>query len=372
MAPVAIEQPLTQSIAIHVKQNETQYKDQNPGPERFDREAEINGTADAPGARYKHYLPTWNPEQKYHPLAPFEHVDRGTHAEKSLSVFLNDEVEQEDLTPSIGAVFSGIQLSSLIDEGKNQLALLTAQRKVLLFKNQDFTNLSIEDALKFAGYFGRLHIHPTSGSPEGHPEVHIVHRGTNDPTSDILLKDRLNTITWHSDVTYEEQPPGTTLLYIFDKPTTGGDTVFTNMVEAYNRLSPAFQARLHGLEAMHSGIEQAEASRSRGGIVRREPVTHQHPIVRTHPVTGEKALFVNPQCKPANHPSNNILTGCALVTRYIVGLKREESDAILNLLYNHIATGVDFQTRVKWSENAVVVWDVSYFLLGAYTISDSE
>ena len=303
MAPVAIDQPLTQTIAIQIKKNGTQYKDGNPGPARFDREAEINGTADAPGARYKHYLPTWNPEQKYPPLVPFEHVDHGIHADKSLSVFLNDEVEREDLTPSIGSVFNGVQLSSLTDEGKNQLALLAAQRKVLLFKNQDFTDLPIEDALKFGGYFGRLHIHPTSGSPEGYPEVHIVHRSTNDATSNILLKDRLNTITWHSDVTYEAQPPGTTFLYIFDKPTTGGDTVFTNMVEAYNRLSPAFQARLHGLEAVHSGIEQAEASRAGGGVVRREPITHQHPIVRTHPVTGEKALFVNPQCKPTNHPS---------------------------------------------------------------------
>lgn len=130
--------------------------------------------------------------------------------------------------------------------------------------------------------------------PKDHPEIHLVHRGTNDATSDVLLKGRLNTVFWHSDVTYKEQPPGTTFLYIFDSPSTGGDTAFTNTVEAHNRLSPAFRQRLHGLEAVHSGIEQAETSRSRGGIVRRGPVSHRHPIVRTHPVTGEKALFVSP------------------------------------------------------------------------------
>lgn len=74
---------------------------------------------------------------------------------------------------------------------------------------------------------------------------------------------------------------------------------FGNMVEAYNRLSPEFQKRLHGLEAIHSGHEQAADARARGSVVRREPVANVHPLVRTHPATGEKALYVNPQvCLP--------------------------------------------------------------------------
>lgn len=69
------------------------------------------------------------------------------------------------------------------------------------------------------------------------------------------------------------------------------------MVQAYKRLSPGFRERLHGLKAVHSGLEQINASLNSGGIARRDPVTSEHPIVRTHPVTGEKALYVNPQCK---------------------------------------------------------------------------
>lgn len=45
------------------------------------------------------------------------------------------------------------------------------------------------------------------------------------------------------------------------------------------------------------------------------------------------------------------------VTRDIVGLKKEESDAILKFLYDHLAYGADFQARVKWEEGTVVVWD---------------
>ena len=86
-------------------------------------------------------------------------------------------------------------------------------------------------------------------------------------------------------------------MYLLDGPNVGGDTIFSNNAEAYNRLSPAFQRRLHGLRAVHSAVEQVESSRSMGGIVRREPVISEHPVVRTHPVTGEKALFVSPQCR---------------------------------------------------------------------------
>jgi len=60
-------------------------------------------------------------------------------------------------------------------------------------------------------------------------------------------------VTWHSDVTYEKQPPGTTFLYLLDGPAAGGDTLFANQAEAYRRLSPEFQKRLHGLKASHSG-----------------------------------------------------------------------------------------------------------------------
>ena len=67
-------------------------------------------------------------------------------------------VKTEDITPTIGTEISGVQLRSLSDAGKAQLAALTAQRKVLVFRNQDFADLPISDALKYGEYFGRLHV----------------------------------------------------------------------------------------------------------------------------------------------------------------------------------------------------------------------
>jgi len=271
---------------------------------------------------------------------PFEHHDHGKDANPTFPALIKEGVTVTDLTPTIGTEIDGVQLSSLDDAGKDQLARFVAERKVVAFRNQDFADLPIDEALKFGGYFGRHHIHPTSGSPEGHPEVHLVHRGAGDKTIDQFFENRTSSVAWHSDVSYEEQPPGTTFLYIFDKPETGGDTIFTNQEEAYNRLSPAFQQRLHGLKAVHSGVEQIAASKARDGVERRKAVTNEHPIVRTHPVTGKKSLYVNPQ-----------------FTRRIVGFKHEESEHLLKFLYDHSGTGADFQARVKWAEGTVVVWD---------------
>lgn len=229
-----------------------------------------------------------------------------------------------------------------------------------MFQNQDFADLSIEKALEFGSYFGRHHVHPTSGAPKGYPEIHLVHRGIDDKSGDLLLESRTSTVAWHSDVTYEEQPPGITFLYIFDKPGSGGDTIFANTAEAYRRLSPAFRERLHGLKALHSGFEQADSARHRGSIVRREPVESVHPIIRTHPVTGEKSIFVNQQCEfKHGGRTSYYLDADFQVTRHIVGLKKEESDYLLKFLFDHIAQGADFHARVKWTEKAVVAWDVS-------------
>ncbi|TGZ77286.1 TauD-domain-containing protein [Ascodesmis nigricans] len=333
--------------------DETAYKVVERGHLEYNADNELKGFGKFGQASYPHYLPTWKltgPKENggvYYPLSPYSHTERGLSADPSFPNLLPKGIAKlENLTPKLGTEVSGIQLSSLSDAGKDELALFVAQRGVVAFRDQDFADLPIEKALEFGGYFGRHHIHPSSGQPEGFPEVHLVHVSAGEGKEAGVFATRTSSVAWHSDVTYEHQPPGTTFLYSLDIPVdehnlySGGDTAFGDMVEAYNRLSEPFKQLLHGLKASHSAHEQATASRVRGGIVRREPITSIHPIVRTHPATGQKALFVNPQ-----------------FTRAIVGFKHEESEALLNFLYNHIATSIDLQTRVKWKPRTVVVWD---------------
>ncbi|SPN96632.1 related to E.coli dioxygenase [Cephalotrichum gorgonifer] len=340
MAPSAVE-TITEAppVAVGLKAlaDEGNYKQLAP---KFNEEVERNGNVDHAPATYPHYLPTWDREKTYPSLTPFEHHDVAHEADPSYPELLGEGVTITHLTASIGSEVRGIQLSKLSAAGRAELALLVAKRKVVAFRDQDFVDQSIPEALEFGSTFGRHHIHPTSGVPEGYPEIQIVHRSAGDRTIDEFFTGRTNSVSWHSDVSYEAQPPGTTFLSALDLPSTGGDTLFANAAEAYERLSDGFKERLHGLKATHSAVEQANASKNRGGISRREPVINAHPIVRTHPVTGEKALYINPQ-----------------FTRSIVGYKKEESDALLKFLYEHIAYGADFQVRVKWEKGTVVAWD---------------
>jgi sulfonate dioxygenase len=200
-------------------------------------------------------------------------------------------------------------------------ALLGAHAGVIVIRDDD--DFSVEDQLAFGRHFGPLHTHPTTGIPrqEGLEEVHLVYAdkiSRPDPTA--FAKEEL----YHSDVTYELQPPGLvrlplpfpirssiashssdspysslscpvqTSLKLVTVPEVGGDTIFSSGSALYSSFSPGFQSYLEGLTALHSGVGQANGSRAAGRHIRREPVESVHPVVRVHPVTGIKSIFVNP------------------------------------------------------------------------------
>lgn len=253
MAPALINPAVHEQSHENFQSQAGQYKEAAfGGPKLYKKDLELRGTGEHAPARYPNYLPVWDFKKKYPLLEPFEHYEHGKDADESFSNLLEGG-KVVDLTANIGAEVTGVQLSKLTDAGKDELALFVAQKKVVAFRDQDFADLPIKDALEIGGYFGRHHIHPTSGAPEGYPEVHLVHRGADDTTARDFFEERTNSITWHSDVTYEKQPPGTTFLYLLDGPAAGGDTLFVNQAVAYNRLSPEFRKRLQGLKVVHSG-----------------------------------------------------------------------------------------------------------------------
>lgn len=253
MAPALVDTVVHEQSPVNFKSQAGQYKEAAfGGPKLYRKDLELTGTGEHAPAKYPNYLPVWDFEKKYPPLELFEHYEHSKDADTTFPNLLKG-ARVEDLTANIGAEVHDVQLSKLTDAGKDELALFVAEKKVVAFRNQDFADLPIQDALNFAGYFGRHHIHPTSGAPEGYPEVHLVHRGADDTTARDFFEERTNSITWHSDVTYEKQPPGTTFLYLLDGPAAGGDTLFANQAEAYRRLSPEFRKRLQGLKVVHSG-----------------------------------------------------------------------------------------------------------------------
>ncbi|ODQ66263.1 TauD-domain-containing protein [Nadsonia fulvescens var. elongata DSM 6958] len=291
--------------------------------------------------KHKHYVPVWNQNEKTGPLEDFVHVDAGHRADSTFPNLLpRKEVKVRKYTPKFGTEIKGVQLSSLSESARDELALLAAQRGVIVFRNQDLKDCPVETAAALGRHFGRNHIHPTEPNVPGSNEVYVVYREQNDYYFQELADRRTNRMTWHADISFERQPSGTTILGILERPELGGDTVFADTTEAYERLSPAFQDRLKGLKAVYSSEGSIQNARALGGVVRRDGITTEHPIVRIHPVTKKKSLFVNPER-----------------TQYIVGFKREESEYLLNFLYDHITKSADLHVRANWEDGTVVVFD---------------
>ena len=145
-----------------------------------------------------------------------------------------------------------------------------------------------------------------------------------------------------TQVTYELQPPSYTSLKVLTGPPLGGggDTLWSSQYAAYDMLSPHMQKYLESLTAIHSAELQAQGSRDLGRTVRREPVTTEHPLIRTNPVTGWKSVFFNP----------------GFVTK-IVGVPKTESDHIIALLTDIVATSPENHARFQWQAGDVAFWD---------------
>ncbi|KAJ6485739.1 TauD-domain-containing protein [Mycena sanguinolenta] len=285
--------------------------------------------------RYAHLLATFS-QVKYPALQPFEHVDAGSRALKHpepRSFLANSDIIE--MTPEFGLDVRGCNLAELSPDQKDQLALEVARRGVVVFRGQqDFIDRGAGFYTEWARHFGPLHVHPTSGHPEGHPEVHLVYKDAKSR----FKTDSITTTLWHSDCSFELQPAGLTTFFLLAQPEKGGDTLYSSQVLNFRSLSSIMQDFLRKLKATHTAVGTLRSKQ--GGMVRRDPIETVHPVVRRHPVTGDEALYVNKQ-----------------FTRRIVGMKNEESDLLLNFLYDHIARSGDHQVRIKWEPMTMVFWD---------------
>ncbi|EOD44023.1 putative alpha-ketoglutarate-dependent taurine dioxygenase protein [Neofusicoccum parvum] len=245
----------------------------------------------------------------------------------------------EEITPAIGTEIRGIQLSSFSPAQLDELALLAAERGVVVFQDQDFSEAGPEHWKAYGKHFGPLHVHQMGGQVKDHPEILPVYRDFTAGAVDNEIKDNVTSVKWHSDMSYEINGMGTTTFFVLSTPPSGGDTLYLSTTAAYDHLSESFRSKLHGLHALHSGYDQASVHDHRDRYIR-EPIETEHPVIRLHPVTKQYGLYVN-----------------RLYTKRIVGWKREESDAMLNFLFDHIERGQDWHIRVHWRPGTVVVYD---------------
>jgi taurine dioxygenase len=114
------------------------------------------------------------------------------------------------------------------------------------------------------------------------------------------------------------------------------------MIEAYESLPDDLKQRIEGRVAIHDGAHNSTGQLRKGyeeiTDVRQTPGA-RHPLVRTDPDTGRKALFLG------RRPHS-----------YIVGLEVEESEALLDALWEHAAQP-RFAYGHQWRVADTLIWN---------------
>jgi taurine dioxygenase len=238
------------------------------------------------------------------------------------------------LSAAIGAEIIGVDLSAPLDDA-TFAQILNAWHKhlVILLRNQKLTE---EDQVRFAERFGppaKIH---TPQFVQKHPAVMLISNIREDGKPIGALPD--GEMHFHTDQCHQERPAMASMLYAIEIPSKGGNTLFANAYMAYETLPDALKHRIDGRKALNA-YDYDTGATIRGGTVPTDAPSYAHPVVRTHPATGRKALYVN-----------------RLMTRRIEGLPPQESEKLLNRLFDH-QEQPEFIYEHVWRPGDILMWD---------------
>ena len=253
------------------------------------------------------------------------------------------DIEVRPLSSACGAQIKGVDLTKELSEPTvRAIKEAWAKHLVLVFRGQ---SIDQEQQLRFASYFGDL------GSRRKAPEaLRSRAEGIYQDNEKVLLVSNIKVngksigafgegeFWFHIDSGYTARPYKYTFLYALELPSTGGNTLFSNMYKAYAAVPPELKEKLKGKKALHvheyKRAEKADISQDLGAI----PHAY-HPVFTTHPDTGRKTLFVD-----------------RLMTSRIEGLDGAESDVILEQLYA-IGERPEFIYEHVWKLGDFLMWD---------------
>lgn len=241
------------------------------------------------------------------------------------------------LSARTGAEIAGVDLSAPVDkQTRERLNQAFLDHSVLAIRGQTLNATQFLDAMTI---FGEIFPqHNTRFAVAECPQVHYVSNQHRLDDGRIYIPGE----GYHTDHSNAAEPPKATALCAVKLPTSGGDTQFVNMYDAYDALPEATKRRIDGLHARHV-YESKYGGRKIPRLAEEnreiESQAVVHPIARTHPVTGRKAIYINP-----------------IRVEGIVDMPEQEALPLLEELLDH-ATQEKFQYRHRWKAGDVVIWD---------------
>jgi taurine dioxygenase len=242
---------------------------------------------------------------------------------------------------AFGAEIRGLDLREIDAEDFSAIYQAWLDHSVLLFRGQRLTD---DDLIAFSKRFGGLDWAPIQESGrrfvEGHPEIYVVSNVMNhgEPIGSLGSGEA----TWHTDMSYLQDPPKASILYALEVPPSGGNTYFCDMVQAYESLPEELKRSLAGRALKHDGTFNSGGYVRQGVTPSDDPVTSPgtfHPLVCTHPETGRRMLYLGRRRNA-----------------YIGGHSLADSDALLDQLWTY-ATREDLAWHNQWRVGDLVLWD---------------
>jgi taurine dioxygenase len=241
---------------------------------------------------------------------------------------------------ALGAEITDIDLSKPLDDATVKAIRDAFDRYIfVVFRDQE---LSEEDQLRAASYFGKVHIRrrpTTTRDPGGAfdtPFMLVTNIVENGKSIGVFGDGEM---WFHHDTSYYPEPHRATLLYSMKLPSWGGNTCFSNMYKAYENIPRPLRDKLEGKKVLqvhdYKRRERLDLDKIDLNSVRHQ----EQPIFITHPATGRKALYIS-----------------RLMSARILGLPRDESEAILDQLFE-ISEDPAIVYEHEWKLGDLVIWD---------------
>ncbi len=244
--------------------------------------------------------------------------------------------------PRFGAEILGVNLARPAEAQIAEIQEAWAAYSVLLFRNQ---SLGPGDLVEFSKHFGELDPPPVNEDGktfvEDFPDIYVV--------SNVLGEDGkpigslgAGEATWHTDMSYLQEPPDASMLYSIEIPKEGGDTWFCSMEGALQDMPEALLSQLRSLRIKHDGTYNSGGYLRQGLKDSNDPVNSvgtPHPAVCAHPVTGRPYLYLGRRRNA-----------------YTLDHALEDSEKLLDALWAYPVQAHNVY-RHQWQLGDLVMWD---------------
>lgn len=268
-----------------------------------------------------------------------------------------DTLTSRPLTNGFGAEIIGLDLGAPLDPATEEaIRTLWIDAGILLFRGVD----QDDDAqMRLSRIFGEME--PAATADMNDPNNRFMMTLAYDPSDtaprfqqhyNVGGTDRAGWLGWHWDQSFMPTIVRGAVLRMEQPSSEMGETGLIDAIGAWDRLSPALKERIEKLEVVYQ-FNPDFVSRQFGfpedirALPRDRPSKEPsydfppvvHPMVITQVETGRKVLKLSP-----------------MHARYILGMDKAESDALLTEVAAHLVDPAHAYFH-RWQRNDLLVWD---------------